>query len=69
MVNLPGRREIRHFDQPALAARLGQAARGHVAAHSSMERSLARLWAIIDRGTADDQHLAASQKAAEAECS
>ena len=43
---------LRLLDQPALAARLGQAARDYVAAHFSMERSLARLWAIIDQSIA-----------------
>jgi glycosyltransferase involved in cell wall biosynthesis len=35
------------IENPALAARLGAAARDHVRAHFSMEHSLRRLWAII----------------------
>ena len=59
---------LRLLDQPALAARLGQAARDHVAAHFSMEHSLARLWAIIDQSIAGHQQMS-NASAAEAEFS
>ena len=38
---------VRLVDEPALAGRLGAAARDHVRAHHSMQHSLDRLWAII----------------------
>jgi colanic acid/amylovoran biosynthesis glycosyltransferase len=56
---------LRLLDQPALAARLGQAARDHVAAHFSMERSLARLWSIIDRCIVEYQQIPACHRIAE----
>jgi glycosyltransferase involved in cell wall biosynthesis len=50
-------RMLRLIEEPALAARLGQAARDHVRAHFSMERSLGRLWAIIERCIAGHEQL------------
>ena len=38
---------LRLIDDPPLAANLGAAARDHVRAHFSMERSIDRLWRII----------------------
>jgi len=58
---------LRLIDQPALAARLGQAAHDHVRAHFSMERSLGRLWAIIDRCIVKHQQIPGSHRVAEAE--
>jgi colanic acid/amylovoran biosynthesis glycosyltransferase len=59
-------RMLRLIDDPALAARLGQAARDHVRASFSMERSLGRLWAIIERCIAGHQPSRASEPEASA---
>jgi glycosyltransferase involved in cell wall biosynthesis len=39
---------VRLIEDPALAARMGNAARDHVTAHFSMERSIDRLWRVIE---------------------
>jgi colanic acid/amylovoran biosynthesis glycosyltransferase len=41
-------RMLRLARDPALAARMGQQARKHIADNFSMDRSLGRLWAVID---------------------
>jgi glycosyltransferase involved in cell wall biosynthesis len=58
---------LRLIDQPAVAARLGQAARDHVRAHFSMQHSLERLWAIIDRCIVGPQQIPSNHRVAEAE--
>jgi hypothetical protein len=50
-----------------MAARLGRAARDHVRAHFSMERSLERLWAIIGRCIVGQRQIPAGHRVAEAE--
>jgi colanic acid/amylovoran biosynthesis glycosyltransferase len=42
------RHMIRLLREPELAGRLGAAAREHVATHFSMDRSVERLWGIIE---------------------
>lgn len=43
---------IRLGRDPSLAARIGRQAREHVAAHFSMEQSLATLWAVLEEAVA-----------------
>ena len=58
---------LRLIDDPALATRLGHAAREHVTVHFSMERSLGRLWAIIERCIAGHPPVRAGEPEASAE--